>query len=195
MIAALVLAAGQSRRMGRNKLLLPFGAATVIETVVGEVAACDQVRDIVVVTGYDGERLAAHLARLPARCAFNPAYRQAEMLVSIQVGLRALTDEAQAALIVLGDQPLIQRDVVQHVIAAHAPNTLVIPSYHRKRGHPSLIDRALWPDVQALPATATLRDFIRWHERQIRYVEVETDSILKDLDTPEEYNSLIAAEK
>ncbi len=195
MISAIVLAAGQSRRMGCNKLLLPFGAATIIETVVGEVAACKQVRDIVVVTGHDSDRLAARLAHLPARCVFNPAYRQAEMFVSIQVGLRAPTDEAQAALLVLGDQPRIQRDIVQRVIAAHAPNALVIPSYHMQRGHPILIDRALWPEVQAQPATATLRDFIHLHERQIRYVEVETDSVLKDIDTPEEYESLLAAGK
>ena len=195
MISAIVLAAGQSRRMGRNKLLLPFGAATVIETVVSEVAACEQVRDIVVVTGHENEKIATRLAHLPARCAFNPAYLQAEMFVSIQVGLRALTDETQAALLVLGDQPRLQRDIVQRVIAAHAPDTLVIPSYHMQRGHPILIDRALWPEVQAQPATATLRDFIRVHEQQIQYVEVETDSVLKDIDTPEEYESLLADEK
>jgi molybdenum cofactor cytidylyltransferase len=191
MIGAVILAAGQSRRMGRNKMLLPFGAATVLETVVTEVAACAQLTDRVVVTGHQPDQIAALLGAYPVRCVFNPAYAQADMLVSIQAGLRALSTEATAALIVLGDQPRIQREVIQRVIAAQQPTAIVIPSYQLKRGHPILIDRALWPAVLALPETATLRDFIRAHEAQIRYVVVETDSVLKDLDTPEDYAEMM----
>lgn len=191
MISAIVLAAGQSRRMERNKMLLPFGTSTVIETVVTEIAACGSVHDMVVVTGYEHEQVAALLSKHRARCVFNPAYAQAEMLVSIQVGLCALNDETTAALIALGDQPGIQRNVVQRVVDAHAPGTLVIPSYHMKRGHPILIDRALWPGILSLPAAAILRDYVRAHAAQIRYVEVETDSVLRDVDTLEDYDDLI----
>jgi molybdenum cofactor cytidylyltransferase len=190
-IGAVILAAGQSRRMGRNKMLLPFGASTVLESVVTEAAACEPVHDLVVVTGHQSNRIAALLGSYPVRCVFNPAYAQADMLVSIQVGLRALADDVTAALIVLGDQPRIQRAIIQQVSAAWQPSAISIPSYQLKRGHPILIDRALWPDVLALPQTATLRDFIRAHEQQIRYVVVETDSVLKDMDTPEDYEALI----
>ena len=117
------------------------------------------------------------------------------MLVSIQVGVRALSDDVSAALsaalIVLGDQPRIQRTIIQQIIAAQQAEAIIIPSYQMKRGHPILIDRALWPAVLALPETATLRDFIRAHDDQIRYVVVETDSVLKDLDTPEDYAEMI----
>ena len=191
MIGAVILAAGQSRRMGRNKMLLPFAASTVLETIVTEIAACAQIADRVVVTGHQTDEIAALLGAYPVRCAFNPAYAQADMLVSIQVGLRALSTEATAALLVLGDQPRIQRAVIEQVITAQQPQTIVIPSYQMKRGHPILIDRALWPDVLALPETATLRDFIRAHEDQIRYVVVETDSVLNDMDTPEDYDAMI----
>jgi molybdenum cofactor cytidylyltransferase len=191
MIAAIVLAAGQSRRMGRNKMLLPFGASTVIETVVNEVAACAAVRDMIIVTGHQHNLLEARLAHAPVRCVFNPAYAHAEMLISIQVGLRALPADSLAALVVLGDQPRLQSDIVRRVIDAYAPDTLIIPSYQMKRGHPILIDRALWADVLSLPDTATLRDFIQAHAKQIRYVEVETDSVLADLDTPEDYQEAI----
>jgi molybdenum cofactor cytidylyltransferase len=190
-IGAVILAAGQSRRMGRNKMLLPLAASTVLETVVTEVAAVEQVRDLVVVTGHQPDQIAALLSSYPVRCVFNPAYARADMLVSIQVGLRALGTEATAALIVPGDQPRLQRAVIQRVVEARQPQTIIIPSYQMKRGHPILIDRALWPEVLALPETATLRDFIRAHEQQIRYVVVETDSVLKDLDTPEDYEDLI----
>ena len=191
MIGAVILAAGQSRRMGRNKMLLPFAASTVLETIVTEIAACAQIADRVVVTGHQTDEIAALLGAYPVRCAFNPAYAQADMLVSIQVGLRALSTEATAALLVLGDQPRIQRAVIELVIAAQQPQAIVIPSCRMKRGHPILIDRALWPDVLALPETATLRDFIRAHEDQIRYVVVETDSVLNDMDTPEDYDAMI----
>jgi molybdenum cofactor cytidylyltransferase len=201
LIGAVILAAGQSRRMGRNKLLLPFAASTVLETIVMEVVACDQVTDRVVVTGRQPDQIAALLGAYPVRCVFNPAYAQADMLVSIQVGLRALSDEVSAALIVLGDQPRIQRAVIQRVteqsqscsgVATQPPQTIIIPSYQMKRGHPILIDRALWPEVLAVPETGSLRDFIRAREDQIRYVVVETDSVLKDLDTPEDYAEMIS---
>lgn len=188
-IGAVILAAGESRRMGRNKMLLPYGTATVIETIVTEVTACSP-GDVVVVTGHEPDRIAALLASRPVRCVFNPAYARAEMLVSLQVGLRALSADVQAALVVPGDHPRLRRDTIQCVIDAHQPQALVIPSYHMQRGHPILIDRAWWDELVTLPETATLRDFIRAHEDHIRYVVVETDSVLQDMDTPEDYASL-----
>lgn len=191
MIGAIILAAGQSRRMGRNKMLLPYGMSTVLETIVTEVAACSAVADVVVVTGHESDRIVALLASYPARCVFNPAYAHAEMLVSLQVGLRALSTSVRAALIVPGDHARLRRQVFQRVSQAYQPGAFVIPSYQMKRGHPILIDRMWWDELLALPETATLRDFIRAHQEHIRYVVVGTDSVLKDMDTPEEYDDLI----
>jgi len=186
MIAAIVLAAGQSRRMGRNKLLLPFGQSTVIETIVTEVQA-SRLGDIVVVTGHERERIEAQLATYPVRCIFNSDYARVEMLTSIQVGLRTLAENVEAALIVLGDQPRIQRDIVRRVIGTYRPGALIIPSFERRRGHPILLDRSIWPDVLASPAEATLREVIDARAESICYVEVESDSVLRDIDTPEDY--------
>lgn len=194
MIGAIVLAAGQSRRMGRNKMLLPYGSSTVLETVVTEVAASPAVSDVVVVTGHEPDRISALLASYPVRCVFNPAYARAEMMVSLQVGLRALPAQAQAALIVPGDHPRLERVILQRVIDAYQPGALVIPSYQMKRGHPILIDRVWWGELLALPETASLRDFIRAHEQHIHYVVVDTDSVLQDVDTPDEYRNLLTAE-
>jgi molybdenum cofactor cytidylyltransferase len=191
MIGAVVLAAGQSRRMGRNKLMLPYGAATVIETVVARVLACPAVGEVVVVIGHEPDRLAALLKPYPVRCVFNPAYDRAEMLVSLQTGLRALSAEASAALLVLGDQPRLQGALVQRVIAALQPGGIVIPSFQMKRGHPIGLARSLWDEVLALPDTATLRDFLRAHEAHICHVLAEDDSVLKDVDTPEDYQALL----
>ena len=192
MLAAIVLAAGQSRRMGHTKLLLPFGPLTVIETIVTKVQA-GEVDDIVVVTGHERERIEAQLATYPVRCIFNPDYARAEMLTSIQVGLRALAENVAAALIVLGDQPRIQRDIIRRVIGTYQPGALIIPSFERRRGHPILLDRSIWPDVLAAPIEATLRDVINAHAECIRYVEVESDSVLRDIDTPDDYAQAMRA--
>jgi molybdenum cofactor cytidylyltransferase len=189
-IGAVILAAGQSRRMGRNKLLLPFGASTVIETIVSEVAACRAVGDIVVVTGYEREQVIVQLATYPVRCVFNPDYAQSDMLVSIQIGLRALSEDVAAVLIVLGDQPRLRREIVQRVVDAYEPGSLIVPSFQLRRGHPILIDRALWPAILARPPEATLRDVIRANELRIRYVVAADDSVLHDMDTPEDYEQV-----
>ncbi len=190
MIAAIILAAGQSRRMGQNKLFLPYGTSTVIDTIITEVSACAQVSDIVVVTGHQSDRVAEHLKSYPVRCVFNPAYAQAEMLVSIQTGLRALPDSITAVLIVLGDQPRLRRDIVQRVIDAADSNNLMIPSFDMKRGHPILIPRSMWPSILALPPEASLRDVIRANADHIHYILFEDDSVLRDIDTPEDYQNI-----
>jgi molybdenum cofactor cytidylyltransferase len=161
-----------------------------VQTIVTEVAACPAVTDLVVVTGHESDRIAALLASYPVRCVFNPAYAQAEMLVSLQVGLRTLATGVQAALVVPGDHPRLRREVIQRVSESHQPGAFVIPSYQMKRGHPILIDRAWWAELLALPDADTLRGFIRTHEDHVRYVVVDTDSVLKDMDTPEEYSDL-----
>jgi len=191
MIAAIILAAGQSRRMGQNKLLLPFGSTTVIETIVSEVAACPEVSDIVVVTGHQADRVQHQLAAYPVRCVFNADYTRSDMLVSIQAGLRAVAEEVTAALIVLGDQPRLRREIVQRVIAATEPDQLIIPSFQMKRGHPILIPRSMWAGILALPPEASLRDVIRANEARIHYVLFEDDSVLRDIDTPEDYQEII----
>ena len=191
MIGAVILAAGQSIRMGRNKMLLPYGASTILETIVTEVTACPSIAAVIVVTGYESNQITTLLESYPVQCIFNPAYARGEMLVSLQVGLRVLAPEVQAALIVPGDLPRLRRDLIQRVIDAYQPGALMIPSYQMKRGHPVLIDRVWWRELLALPGTGTLRDFVRAHEQYIQYVEVETDSVLTDVDTPDEYDALL----
>jgi len=214
-ISGLVLAAGLSRRMGTNKLLLPFGERTILGQVVAVLQSCP-LDEIVVVTGHEHEKVEEMLGRYrespslggsalnhsdpgrypnsglystPLRFVYNPNYATGEMLSSIQAGLAAMREASHcdAALIVLGDQPLIERRIVEQVIAAHKPGTVVIPSFNRRGGHPILIDRACWPEVLALPISANLREALRAHTNWPRYIEVDTESILRDMDTPEDY--------
>jgi molybdenum cofactor cytidylyltransferase len=190
MIAAVILAAGESRRMGRPKMDLPWEGTTVIGQVVKTLAAAG-VAEILAVTGGDRQRVEAALASHPVRVVHNPHYQNGEMLSTFQAGLSALPEPVQACLVVLGDQPQMQQGVVESVIAAylHSRARLVVPSYRNRRGHPWLIDRSLWPSVLALHTPATLRDYLRSQAAHIHYVTVETDSIWQDLDTPQDYAS------
>ena len=200
MVSALVLAAGLSRRMGTNKLLLPFGERTILAQVISVLQSCP-LGEIVVVTGHEREKveesIGRHLRPKPdggLRFVYNPNYATGEMLSSIQAGLAAMRDASycDAALIVLGDQPHIERRIVDQVIAAHRPGTVVIPSFNRRGGHPILIDRVRWPEVLALPLDANLREVLRAHADWLHYVEVDAETILRDVDTPEDYKRSIS---
>ncbi len=189
-IAAIVLAAGCSRRMGTNKLLLPFGGTTVVEHVVNVLVSCE-VDEVVVVTGYEHDKIQATLSVAPVRFAHNADYAQGEMFSSIQTGLRALGPACIAALITPGDQPLLEARLIAQVIAAYAPGSILIPSYRRRGGHPILIDRQHWPAILNAPPGATLRDITRTRASSVQYVEVDTASVLYDMDTPEQYQAIL----
>jgi molybdenum cofactor cytidylyltransferase len=186
-VAAVVLAAGESRRMGTPKMALPWGATTVLGQVLHVLQAAE-VEDILVVTGAAREAVEAICNAECVRAVFNKAFHGGEMLASLQTGLRA-TRAAAAVLVVLGDQPQSQEDTVRLVVQRYAASgsALVVPSHERRRGHPWLVDRTLWPELLAMKAPATPRDFLDHHAAEIRYVELDSPAILTDVDTPDEY--------
>jgi molybdenum cofactor cytidylyltransferase len=208
MTAAIVLAAGLSRRMGRFKLTLPWGDRTVIGQVVATLEAAG-VAEIIVVTGHRADEVAAALADTTAHAVHNPDYAAGEMLSSIQAGLRALgaqrglkpppqagesrlkpAENAPAALLCLGDQPQMRTATVQVVLAAGAADgwsRIIIPSYRMRAGHPILLPNWLWPEI--LGCTGTLRDVMAAHRDRTRFLIVDTPTILADLDTPEDYEA------
>ena len=187
MISAIVLAAGLSTRMKAFKQLLPFGDRTVIEQVVSVLMTCS-LDEIVVVTGHRHAEVESALAKYPVRVAFNPLYQQ-EMLTSIQRGWSQVASKTDAVMHVLGDQPHLQARVVQQLVAAYREQGagIFIPSFNKRRGHPILIDARYRDEIAALGAAATMRDFMRAHAAEIRHLTVESDAILRDMDTPEEY--------
>lgn len=188
MISAIILAAGQSRRMGQPKMLLPWGTLTVIEHVITTFLNAG-VEDIVVVTGGAHEQVEKAIAQYPVRRIYNSGYASGEMLSSLQLGLMAMSNQVQAALVGLGDQPQVQERSVRRVCEAYRENQsrLVVPSFQMRRGHPWLVARPLWDELLQIKPPESPRDFLNRHAGEIRYVEVDTPSILADLDTPEDY--------
>lgn len=190
MISAILLAAGQSRRMGQPKMLLPWGKLTVIEHVI-TIFLNAGIEDLLVITGGAREQVEKAIAPYPIRRIYNMDYAQGEMLSSIQCGLWAMPDRVQAALIGLGDQPQVQEQSVRLVCEAYkqGKSSLVVPSFQMRRGHPWLIARPLWHELLQMQSPKSPRDFLNRHAGEIQYVEVDTPSILADLDTPEDYQT------
>jgi molybdenum cofactor cytidylyltransferase len=191
MISAVVLAAGLSTRMGRPKLILPWGSTTVIGQVVATLAQA-QVDDIVVVTGAARIEVEAAVTQggwEAVRTVFNPRYAVDDMLASLQAGIAVLSGQVDAILVALGDQPQIEAGVVRLLVDTYRTEgyPIIVPSFRMRRGHPWVVARALWPDLLSAPAGSTMRDFLHTHTGQITYLAVSSPSILRDLDTPEDY--------
>jgi molybdenum cofactor cytidylyltransferase len=175
--------------MGQSKVLLPWAdGRTVIEHILHQLNLA-RVTTIMTVTGHRAPDVRRAAARIGVECVFNPDYASGEMLSSLKAGLAAMPPHVSAALVVLGDQPRIQPRVITQVLTAYAEGagTIIAPSYQMRRGHPILIDRRHWPEILALPADGAPRDLINHHADKIGYVNVDTDSILGDIDTPQDY--------
>jgi molybdenum cofactor cytidylyltransferase len=195
MIWAMVLAAGESRRMGEAKLLLPFGGKTIIEIIIESVIR-SKVDKILVVLGSDKEKIEEKIKSLPLEFAFNPDYRSG-MLSSIQAGFKALPEDAQAVLIILGDQPSVSSEVIDKIIAAYKKKGkgIVLPVYKKERGHPVLIDTKYRQQVANLSPKIGLRELVYNRPDDILEVKVETSSVLRDIDDAEDYRKELEKSK
>lgn len=190
MIAAVLLAAGQSIRMGRSKLELPWKNGQSIISHVVEVFLQGGASPVLVVTGGMSEAIEASLRGKEIEFAHNPDYATGGMLSSIKGGLRALEARAiEAALISPADLPLLRPTTVRRIIQAWENNAppILAPSYEERRGHPVLVAKMEWEAILRLGDDQTLRDFLRQREREISYLIVDDPGVLYDLDTPEEY--------
>ncbi len=188
MISAIVLAAGESRRMGSPKINLPWGRQTVLGRVVGTLLEAG-LEEIILVMGAQPVVGADEFVKQGVKLAHNPDYASGEMLSSFQVGLQSAAVESQAALLALGDQPQMELAVVRSVVRAYTTRQprILIPSYQMQRGHPGVVSRELWGEILSMTSPATLRDFFNTHAADISYLDVTAETVIQDLDTPEDY--------
>ncbi|MFA5836463.1 MAG: nucleotidyltransferase family protein [Bellilinea sp.] len=193
-VAAIVLAAGASRRMKQAKMTLSYKGSTVLGTVLTVLHSAG-IDSLIVVIGGAKDGVEMTLSELPFEVirAYNPEYEHTEMLDSLQIGMQHLPDETDAFLIALGDQPQIQGEVVQAILQEYTKtgNSLIIPSYRMRRGHPWMVGKVHWADLRDLHSGQTMRNFIQQYQKQIHYLVVDTQSILEDMDTPEDYQRAI----
>jgi len=183
----MILAAGESRRMGQPKLLLPFGDKTIIETVVEKVVS-SKVDKTLVVLGSEREEVEEKIKNFPVKLAFNPDYPSG-MLSSVLCGFKTLPEETQAVVVVLGDQPSVSKEVVDKIVDAYQKTGkgIVLPVYKKERGHPVIIDMKYKDEVENLSPDIGLRGTVYSHPEDILEVEVDAPEILQDIDDEADY--------
>ncbi|MGB3863997.1 MAG: nucleotidyltransferase family protein [Candidatus Aminicenantaceae bacterium] len=190
MIWALVLAAGESIRMGRSKQLLPFANKTILETVIDHINQ-STVDETLIVLGSNREKIEEVIKNLPVKSVYNPRFKEG-MLTSVQKGFVSLPEEVEAVLVFLGDQPMIPSSVIDQIVSAYhsSEKGIVLPVYGQKRGHPVLIDTKYRQELANLNPEIGLRELIHDHPEDILEVNLDSSSILEDIDTPEDYKNL-----
>lgn len=185
--AGLILAAGESRRMGTPKALLEFRGETFLDRLIACFSA--YCVPVVVVLGHEPEIIRAGL-RSPEKAVFvvNTDYRLGQ-LSSMQCGLRAIPAEAEGVLFTLVDHPNVQPSTLARLAGSRA--LLAIPRCQGRRGHPVFFARKLIPEFLALPPESQARTVVRRHTAEMEFIEVDDPGILEDVDDPEGYRRLI----
>lgn len=188
-IAGLVLAAGASTRMGRQKLLLPVGGRALVRLAV-ERALAAGLQEVVVVVGGDATAVQEALAGLPVRTVVNPRFAEG-LSTSLRAGLAALDPDTEAVVVTLGDQPLVDPEVTRRLVAAYRARgaPVVVARYRDGRGHPVLFAASVFPELQAASGDEGGRAVIARVPERV--VEVPVDAPAPaDVDTPEDYEAL-----
>ena len=190
-IWAIVLAAGESKRMGFPKMLLIFNGKTMIENVIGNVTMSD-VDNTVVVLGADREALLELVGKSSVKYCYNDNYKDG-MLSSVKCGFRNLPLDFEAVLVFQGDQPFITPKVINTVIEAYrlSGKGIVIPVYYNKRGHPILIGRKYRDNIEKLVISEGLRSLAYQFSDDVLEVDTDDSGILRDFDTYEDYKKEI----
>lgn len=186
-ISAIILAAGESKRMGSPKMLLDFGGITMLEKVICNVKA-SSADDIIVVLGAYREDILKIADNAGVRSCYNEIYREG-MLSSVQCGFKNMATASDAVLIFQGDQPLITPEVTNSVINRYKNGVkgIVVPVYRNRRGHPLLVDRKYFGEIEKLDPGKGLRSLSEIFPSDVEEVSVDEPSILRDFDTFEEY--------
>lgn len=187
MVGAVILAAGESQRMGEPKLLLQIEGKRMIEWVVNSFRGV--VDELVVVLGYNPESLIPTLEKLGTKWVANENYREG-MVSSFKKGLERLKN-CDAVFLALGDQPFVDRDFLMKAVDAWKEGAKIVsPVYKGKKGHPVLFDQSLFDEILSLREHEMIRDVIHCHDDKHHLVEAGEWAVT-DLDTPESFRKFM----
>jgi molybdenum cofactor cytidylyltransferase len=209
MISAILLAAGESKRMGnQNKLLLPFRGRTMVENIVDTLGA-SQVDQVIVVLGHEADQVKYVLGDRPVQLVYNQHYPQG-MTSSIQCGVKAADPNTQGLMICLSDLPRIQVEDVNYLLEHFQqsvwakdppPNSplqklqkggdrsIIIPTFQGQRGHPVIFSSEYQSEILAHSDPNGCQGIIKRYSQQVLEVQMDSDRCLKDIDTWWDYNN------
>ena len=189
MVSAILLAAGEARRMGRLKQLLPLGKTTVVEQSVDNLLH-SRASEVIVVLGYRAEEIKKKLAARPVKLALNSTYSQG-MSTSIVAGLSQVGDQARAVMLALADQPFIDSQTIDRLIDSFSGcnKGIVVPTYQGQRGHPVIFDIKYRDELLGLKGDTGGREIIGRYPEDVLEVAVDSPGINIDIDTADDYYS------
>jgi molybdenum cofactor cytidylyltransferase len=192
-VSAIILAAGESRRMGKTKQLLDVGGKPLLQHILDRIRQTE-VDEVILVLGHEAERIQKKVSTPGVKVVLNPDYRQG-MITSIRQGLQALDPRSEAFFIVLGDQPGIEPKVynllIQEFRTRFPRKTILLPTYKGKRGHPALFSVKYRPEAFRIEGDRGFRKVLEMYPQEVFLVELESESIVNDLDTPQDYQNFI----
>ena len=195
MISALILAAGESRRMGKqNKLLLPIGGEALLVKLVASVCASD-VGQVLVVIGHEAEKIRRELNEFPLNFVYNPNFSEG-MTTSIKYGVKVASHECDGLLICLGDMPFINTSEINKLIHAYAKNRIkgqnliVVPVFKRQHGNPVLFSIEFRNDILEHKKESGCKEVIMKNSDSVMEIEMDDEKMLLDVDTMEDYQSV-----
>jgi molybdenum cofactor cytidylyltransferase len=193
MVSAILIAAGESKRMGKLKQLMPLGRKTVVEQTIDNLLN-SKVSEVIVVLGYKAEAVVEKIATRPVKIAINPAYHQG-MSTSIVTGLNLVSDKAKAVMLALGDQPFIDSQTINRLTDEFDSHDkgIAIPVYQGRRGHPVIFAIKYKEELLSLTGDIGGRLIIERHPDDILEVAVSTESINIDIDTIDSYALQVAS--
>ena len=185
-VAAVILAAGESRRSGdANKLLFEAGGAPLVRRAAGA-ALASRAAEVITVTGYEADLIISALAGLDLRVVHNPDYHQG-LSSSLKAGISAVPEGRMGALVLLADMPRISADIIDLLIRRFedgGETDICAPVFERRRGHPVLWPRRFFPQLLVVSGDTGGRDLLKLNADEISAVEVDTADIHFDIDSP-----------
>lgn len=191
MISAIILGAGRSTRFGAKKQLLKFDGATLLETVIGTFFKA-KVDDVIVVLGYAAKEIRTNSDFGRARVVVNADYAQG-LSTSLRAGIDEVNPAARAAIVALGDQPLISVRTIDLLVENYLETggPIVAPFFQRRRGNPVLFDRALFSELRNIHGDTGAKASLERHAERIVKVQVDDIGVIFDIDTQDDYGRLL----
>ena len=193
-VAAIVLAAGRSTRMGTiNKLIAEIGGKPLVR-IAAEQALASRAGPVIVVTGHERERVEAALAGLPVRFVHNPGYTDG-LGTSLKAGIAAVPADADGAIVCLGDMPQVDSPLIDKLLASFDPERgalVVVPTFDGRRGNPVVWSRRFFNDLMLIQGDIGARHLIGSYAEAVAEVPVAGEAALTDVDTPESFSAVKA---
>jgi molybdenum cofactor cytidylyltransferase len=189
-VPGIILAAGKSRRMGKNKLLLTFHGKPLLQHVLDAALASD-LAPVLLVVSKESSGLPSRISKGKAIIIYNTS--NLGYSSSLQAGLNALTKPCNGAMFLLGDQPLVTSQTINQLISAFQkePERWVAPSYQGKRGNPVITPSAWFDKIHALDGDTGPREHLTDSAAGLLLVNVEDQGVIFDIDQPQDYDQLL----